>query len=146
MINSDAAEHTEDTAEVAAERAAAASRSTWVSVAVNIALAATQVLVGIASRSQGLIADGIHSLSDLVSDFIVLFAGHHSRKEADEDHPYGHQRFETAASLALGMLLLGVAVGMLWSAFRKLESPETVARVHVAALWVAMGALAAKEV
>ena len=146
MINSDAAENTEDTAEVAAERAAAASRSTWVSVAVNIALAATQVLVGIASRSQGLIADGIHSLSDLVSDFIVLFAGHHSRKEADEDHPYGHQRFETGASLALGVLLLGVAVGMLWSAFRKLESPETVARVHVAALWVAMGALAAKEV
>lgn len=146
MINSDAAENTEDTAEVAAERAVAASRSTWVSVAVNIALAATQVLVGIASRSQGLIADGIHSLSDLVSDFIVLFAGHHSRKEADEDHPYGHQRFETGASLALGVLLLGVAVGMLWSAFRKLESPETVARVHVAALWVAMGALAAKEV
>lgn len=146
MINSDAVENTEDTAEIAAARAAAASRSTWVSVAVNVALAATQVLVGIASRSQGLIADGIHSLSDLVSDFIVLFAGHHSKKGADEDHPYGHQRFETAASLALGMLLLGVAVGMLWSAFRKLESPETVARVHVAALWVAMGALAAKEI
>ena len=146
MINSDTVENTEDTAEIAAERAAAASRSTWVSVAVNVALAATQVLVGIGSRSQGLIADGIHSLSDLVSDFIVLFAGHHSKKDADEDHPYGHQRFETAASLALGVLLLGVAVGMLWSAFRKLESPGTVARVHVAALWVAMGALAAKEV
>jgi cation diffusion facilitator family transporter len=146
MINSDAVENTEDTAEIAAERAAAALRSTWISIAVNAALAATQVLVGIASRSQGLIADGIHSLSDLVSDFIVLFAGHHSKKGADEDHPYGHRRFETAASLALGMLLLGVAVGMLWSAFRKLELPETVARVHVAALWVAMGALAAKEI
>src|SRR5450631_486123 len=145
MINSDAAEHTEDTAEVAAERAAAASRSTWVSVAVNIALAATQVLVGIASRSQGLIADGIHSLSDLVSDFIVLIAGHHSKKDADEGHPYGHQRFETAASLALGVLLLAVGVGMLWSAFRKLEAPDTVPRVHIVALWVAVAALIAKE-
>jgi cation diffusion facilitator family transporter len=91
------------------------------------------------------VADGIHSLSDLVSDFVVLFASHHSKKEADEDHPYGHQRFETGASLVLGLLLLAVGVGMLWSAFRKLEAPESVPQVHVAALWVAGGALAAKE-
>jgi cation diffusion facilitator family transporter len=135
----------EDSEGAVAARALAASRSTWVSVAVNVLLASTQVAVGIVSKSQGLIADGIHSLSDLVSDFIVLFAGHHSRKDADEEHPYGHQRFETAASLALGTLLLGVGVGMLWSAFRKLESPDTVPRVHIAALWVAVGALGGKE-
>jgi cation diffusion facilitator family transporter len=128
-----------------AERAAAGTRSTWVSVGVNVCLSTTQVAVGVLSMSQGLVADGIHSLSDLVADFVVLFAGHHARKDADEDHPYGHQRFETAASLALGALLLAVGVGMLWSAFRKLESPETVAQVHVAALWVAGGALVAKE-
>jgi hypothetical protein len=96
---------------LAAQRSAAAARSTWVSVVVNILLATVQVGVGLASKSQGLIADGIHSLSDLVSDFIVLLAGHHSKKEADEEHPYGHQRFETAASLALGVLLLVVGVG-----------------------------------
>lgn len=90
-------------------------------------------------------ADGIHSLSDLVADFVVLFANHHSKQEADEDHPYGHQRLETGASLALGLLLLAVGVGMLWSAFCKLEAPETVPQVHVVALWVAGGALAAKE-
>ena len=129
----------------ASDRAAAASRSTWVSVGVNIALTITQIVVGLWSRSQGLVADGIHSLSDLVADFVVLFANHHSQKDADEDHPYGHQRFETAASLALGVLLLAVGVGMLWSAFHKLESPETVQRVHVTALWVAVGALIAKE-
>jgi cation diffusion facilitator family transporter len=127
------------------ERAIAASRSTWVSVGVNVVLTATQISVGLLSKSQGLVADGIHSLSDLVADFVVLFAGHHSRKDADEDHPYGHQRFENAASLALGVLLLAVGAGMLWSAFRKLESPETVQTVHGAALWVAMAALAAKE-
>lgn len=128
-----------------AERAAAASRSTWVSVVVNLLLSVTQITVGILSKSQGLVADGIHSLSDLVADFVVLFASHHSKKAADEDHPYGHQRFETAASLVLGVLLLVVGVGMLWSAFHKLEAPETVQTVHVAALWVAGAALIAKE-
>ena len=128
-----------------AERAAAASRSTWVSVGVNLLLTCTQVTVGVLAKSQGLVADGIHSLSDLVADFVVLFASHHGKKDADEDHPYGHQRFETAASLALGVLLLVVGVGMLWSAFRKLQDPGSVQRVHVVALWVAVGALAAKE-
>ena len=105
----DASEHSIHTP---AERAAAASRSNWVSVVVN-----------------------------LVSDFVVLFAGHHSRKGADIDHPYGHQRFETAASLALGVILLAVGVGMVWSALQKLQSPDTIATVHLSALWVAGAAL-----
>jgi len=135
----------EDAQHTPTERAAAASRSTWVSVAVNLVLTVTQLVVGVVAKSQGLIADGIHSLSDLVADFVVLFASHHSQKDADEDHPYGHQRFETAASLVLGALLLAVGVGMLWSAVRKLEAPETVPTVHLMALWVAGGALVAKE-
>lgn len=138
-------EDTEDPVHSPAERAAAASRSTWVSIAVNLVLTTSQIAAGIFTKSQGLIADGIHSLSDLVADFVVLFANHHSQKEADIDHPYGHQRFETAASLVLGALLLAVGLGMLWSAFLKLEQPETVQKVHVAALWVAGGALVAKE-
>jgi cation diffusion facilitator family transporter len=135
----------EDSAEGRAELVAAASRSTWVSVGVNLLLSSTQIAVGILSKSQALIADGIHSLSDLVSDFIVLFAGHHSLKDADDEHPYGHQRFETAASLALGGLLIVVGAGMLWSAVMKLQSPELVPTVHTAALWVAGAALVAKE-
>jgi cation diffusion facilitator family transporter len=138
-------EDTEDPDHSPAQRAAAASRSTWVSVAVNLVLTTTQIAAGILSKSQGLIADGIHSLSDLVADFVVLFANHHSQKDADAEHPYGHHRFETAASLVLGALLLAVGLGMLWSAFLKLEQPETVQRVHLAALWVAGGALLAKE-
>lgn len=138
----DDSEHATHTA---AQRAAAASRSTWVSVVVNVVLASTQIVIGVLSKSQALIADGIHSLSDLVSDFVVLFASHHSRKDADIDHPYGHQRFETAASLALGVILLAVGGGMVWSALQKLESPETIATVHRSALWVALAAIAAKE-
>ena len=135
----------EDTEHTPAERAAAASRSTWVSVGVNLVLTITQIVVGVVAKSQGLIADGIHSLSDLVADFVVLFANHHAQKDADEDHPYGHQRFETAASMVLGLLLLAVGVGMLWSAARKLEAPDTIQTVHVMALWVAGAALVAKE-
>ena len=93
-----------------------------------------------------MIADGIHSLSDLVADFVVLFANHHSQKDADEDHPYGHQRFETAASLVLGLLLLAVGVGMVWSAVVKLANPGCVPRVCSVALWVAGGALVGKGV
>jgi cation diffusion facilitator family transporter len=135
----------EDRQHTPAERAAAASRSTWVSVGVNLALTAIQVVVGVLAKSQGLIADGIHSLSDLVADIVVLFASHHSGKDADDDHPYGHQRFETAASLLLGVMLLAVGVGMVASAFHKLEDPDSVPKVHVVALWVAGAALICKE-
>lgn len=128
-----------------AQRSTAAARSTWVSVGVNVGMATAQIAVGVASQSQALVSDGVHSLSDLVSDFVVLFAGHHARKDADVDHPYGHQRFETAASLALGAILLAVGLGMLWSAFRKLEAPDGVAQVHASALWVAGVALISKE-
>lgn len=127
------------------ERAAAASRSTWVSVSVNICLSVAQIGIGLLAKSQGLVADGIHSLSDLVADFVVLFASHHSKKDADDDHPYGHQRFENAASLVLGLLLLVVGIGMVWTAVLKLEAPETIAKVQSIALWMAVIALCAKE-
>ena len=145
MNSNDIVDDPEDTQHSPAERAAAATRSTWVSVGVNVVLTIGQITAGILSKSQGLIADGIHSLSDLVADFVVLFASHHSKKDADVDHPYGHQRFETAASLVLGVILLVVGVGMLWSAILKLQSPETVPQVHITALWVVAIALIAKE-
>lgn len=135
----------EDGPGLAEDRARAASRSTWVSVIVNLVLTTVQIVAGVLSKSQGLIADGIHSLSDLVADFVVLLASHHSRKDADEDHPYGHQRFENAASLVLGALLLAVGLGMVWSAILKLENPDEIAPVAPLALWVAGLALLAKE-
>jgi cation diffusion facilitator family transporter len=138
-------EDAHDSAAQMAIKAAAASQSTWVSVAVNIALSSVQIVVGVLAKSQGLIADGVHSLSDLVADFAVLLANQHSRKDADSEHPYGHQRFETGASLVLGLLLLAVGVGMVWSAVGKLEQPTLIPNVHLSALWVALAALVAKE-
>ncbi|MCA6216613.1 cation transporter [Ideonella sp. B7] len=140
--DNDADEHSLYTA---VERAKAANRSTWVSVAVNLVLSTLQIAVGLVARSQGLVADGLHSLADLVSDAVVLVAGHQARKAADDDHPYGHQRFENAASMVLGVLLLVVGAGMLVSAFQKLHAPADLPPVHAVALWVALGTLVAKE-
>lgn len=135
----------EDTIVSAAERQAAASRTSWVSIVINLLLTVVQIVVGTLSKSQGLVADGIHSLSDLLGDFVVLLASRHSHKEADQDHPYGHQRFENAASLVLGVLLLAVGIGMLWSALQKLQTPDAIPTVHIAALWVAGATLVIKE-
>jgi len=124
----------------------AAKRTTLVSVVMNIVLSALQLVVGWISGSQALIADGIHSLSDLVSDFVVLFASHHSKAEPDDDHHYGHYRYENAATLVLGVLLLAVGVGMLWSAVNKMINPAALVQVSSIALWVALIALVAKEI
>lgn len=123
----------------------AAQRCTWISVAVNLVLSVLQVAVGLFASSQALIADGIHSLSDLVSDFVVLFAGHHSKAGPDEDHHYGHYRYENAASLVLGMILLAVGLSMLWAAIHKLADPAAIPAVHTIALYVAAVALVVKE-
>lgn len=135
----------EDDAITVQQRISATQRSTWTSVVVNIFLTIIQIITGIFAQSQALIADGIHSMSDLVADFVVLFASHHGQKDADEDHPYGHYRYETAATFILGGLLLAVGIGMLWSAGNKLLNPSTIAPVHIIALWVALITLFAKE-
>ncbi|HBI84620.1 cation transporter [Orrella sp. NBD-18] len=145
MNADDLRDDSEDTEFTPAERAAAAKKSTMVSVVVNVFMSTIQIIVGFIAQSQALIADGIHSLSDLVSDFVVLFANYHSQKDADEDHPYGHHRFETAASLVVGGLLIAVALGMFWSAFEKLKDPDSIPDVHSSALIVAACALILKE-
>jgi len=136
----------ENPEDISAEKQSAAKKSTLVSVAVNLALTVSQIFAGLLSGSQGLVADGIHSLSDLVADFVVLFANHHSAKDADEDHHYGHQRYETAASLFLGVSLLVVGLGMLWSAGHKIVNPIAASQISILALYVALGSLAAKEI
>ena len=90
----------------------ASRRVTFVSLAANSFLALGQVVIGFVGRSQGLVADGFHTLSDLITDTMVLFALTHSAKAADEEHPYGHARIETAVTVALGAVLLLVAVSI----------------------------------
>ncbi|EMD1717896.1 cation diffusion facilitator family transporter [Providencia stuartii] len=123
----------------------AAKKSTLVSVIVNMVLSIWQIIIGFISHSQGLIADGIHTLSDLVADFVVLIANKKSHKKPDEDHPYGHFRYENGASLILGIILLIVGVGMIWSAVQKMLDPDLIQEVHTIALVAALVSLVAKE-
>jgi len=118
---------------------------TWVSVAVNLGLTVAQIFIGLVANAQSLVADGFHSLSDLVADFMVLLANYHSRHPADDSHPYGHHRIETAASLALGLLLAATGAAILWSAGVRLQHLDDVPPVASIALWAALAALLAKE-
>ncbi len=126
-------------------RFAAARKSTWVSIGIHLLLTVLQVLGGFFGKSQSLMADGMHSLADLLSDILVLFANRHGNKHADANHPYGHARIETAASLILGVSLSVVGIALLVSAGMRLQHPEHVQPVNIVALWVAIVALAAKE-
>ena len=118
---------------------------TWVSIGVNIVLAVVQIAIGVLAHAQSLVADGFHSLSDLVADFMVLLANYHSRHPADESHPYGHYRIETAASLVLGLLLAATGGAILWSAGLRLQHLDSVPPVASIALWTALLSLLAKE-
>ncbi len=103
------------------------NRVTLWGVAVNLFLSIIKIVGGIVGQSQALLADGIHSLSDLASDAMVLLAAKHAGEDADEEHPYGHARFETLATVALGLLLLIVAGGIAYKAVLRLEHPEEIA-------------------
>jgi cation diffusion facilitator family transporter len=120
--------------------------STIVGVVVNFGLTIVQIGAGIVFHSSGLIADGIHTMSDLVADFAVLFAKSKSAKAADEIHPYGYHRYENAASLFLGILLLAVAASILFSAIQKIVSMENVRAPETIAIYFVLLSLFAKEV
>ena len=126
-------------------RNALSNRCTWVSVVANVLLTLVQIVVGFVAHSQSLIADGMHSLSDLVCDFLVLIASHHSKDPADESHPYGHARVETAASFVLGAILVATGGVIMVAAAIKLQHIGNLPPVSPLALWVALLAIFAKE-
>lgn len=128
-----------------AERAGQAQKATWVSVAVNLIMTVVQIVVGWLAHSQSLLAHGLHSFSDLLSDFLVIWASRQSAHPADEKHPYGHARVETAATLALGISLVLIGGGILWESGLRLQHVETLAAVQLSAFWIALATVLAKE-
>ncbi|ADG14218.1 cation diffusion facilitator family transporter [Paraburkholderia atlantica] len=128
-----------------AEKQRVARKSTFASIAVNTVLMTLQIIIGTIAHSQALVADGVHSLADLISDFVVLIANRHSGAKPDADHNYGHSRYETVASLFLGALLISVGVGMLWRAGTRLADLQNIPAVHMSALAVAVLVLVCKE-
>ncbi|MCB5161376.1 cation diffusion facilitator family transporter [Marinomonas algarum] len=102
-------------------------------------LGLAKIVAGYFSQSQALIADGIHSLSDLVTDVFVYFASANSRKGPDENHPYGHLRFETLTTVFLGMVLMIVAIGIAYDSLTATTSAVQFTWYGTAALLVTIG-------
>ena len=129
----------------ASERTEISKRVTLVGAIANILLSVLKVVFGFVAQSHALIVDGIHSLSDLISDAMVWFASHHAQHGPDEKHPYGHGRFETIATLGLGIILILVAIGIVWDSAARLFSPEKLLHPGALALVVAILSVLVKE-
>lgn len=100
------------------------AKASYVGAVVNIFQATIKISFGILFQSAALIADGIHSLSDLLSDLLVIIAVRLGSREADHEHPYGHRRFETIATVLLGVSLIAIGGGISWSVIEHLNNPE----------------------
>ena len=120
-------------------------RLTLIGGVLDLFLGFVKVLVGYIGNSQALIADGIHSLSDLITDILVLVATKHSAQAADEGHPYGHDRIQTLVSLALAGSLGIIAIVIAWDAVIRIVSPESLLQPGFWPLAVAAISVVSKE-
>ncbi|MEW8664301.1 MAG: cation diffusion facilitator family transporter, partial [Candidatus Thiodiazotropha sp.] len=127
------------------ERYDVSRRVAIVGALTNTLLAILKLFVGWIGHSQSLIADGVHSLSDLLTDALVLFTARHAREAPDDEHPYGHGRFETIGTLVLGGFLLTVGLGIVWDAAERLFSPEQLLQPEPITLFVAAFSILANE-
>ncbi|WP_420187695.1 cation diffusion facilitator family transporter [Bacteroides pyogenes] len=105
-------------------------KATIVGSVVNLLLLVLKFMAGVVGHSAAMIADAVHSLSDFVTDVIVIVFVRISNKPQDKEHDYGHGKYETMATVIIGLLLLAVGFGLLWNAassiyafFVKGESP-----------------------
>lgn len=126
-------------------RQRAMKKTSVVSAIVNTLLTVLKVVIGIVGQSTAMVADGIHSLADLSTDLMVWIAAKYSNQPADEDHPYGHARIETMFTVGLGTILILTAIGIIWNAFGKLLSPESVAQPTSIVLYIAVVSILANE-
>ena len=120
-------------------------RLTLIGGVLDLFLGFVKVLVGYIGNSQALIADGIHSLSDLITDILVLVATKQSAQAADEGHPYGHDRIQTLVSLALAGSLGIIAIVIAWDAVIRIVSPESLLQPGFWPLAVAAISVVSKE-
>ncbi|MBR6181081.1 MAG: cation transporter [Prevotella sp.] len=121
---------------------------TLVGGAANVVLLLVKFLAGIFGHSAAMLADAVHSLSDFVTDIIVLVFIHISSKPQDKDHDYGHAKYETLATTLIGFALLLVAGGILYSGATKIIgwwNGETLVAPGMLAFWVALLSIVIKE-
>jgi cation diffusion facilitator family transporter len=105
----------------AAAREKIVRKVTWVGLWVNLFLAAIKFTAGIYGKSQALVADAIHSLTDLTTDIAVIAGSHYWSRPPDENHPYGHRRLETLVTVFIGVVLIAAGIGIGWKAISALQ-------------------------
>ncbi len=99
-------------------------RVTRVGLVVNLLLSAVKLVGGIMGSSQAVVADAIHSLSDCLTDVVILVGVHYWTKPPDKDHPYGHRRIETLVTVFIGLTLASVAFGLIYGAIQSFREPS----------------------
>lgn len=122
---------------------------TLVGSVVNAALTAFKIVAGIIGHSAAMVADGVHSLSDLLSDVVVLVFVRISGKGRDKNHDYGHGKFETFATLIISLMLLMVGANLMSSgiaSIKKILGGESVEAPGMIALWAALLSIVSKEI
>ena len=121
-------------------------RVSKVSVAANVFLSAFKLFAGVVGHSGAMIADAVHSLSDVAGSGLVILGAHLSSKESDREHQYGHERLECVISLILANVLLLVAAGIGIEGIRGMIDPQSAAMPGMLALIAAVVSVASKEV
>ncbi len=122
---------------------------TLIGTVVNAVLIALKFVAGVLGRSSAMIADAVHSLTDFVTDVIVLVFVHLSGKPRDKGHEYGHGKFETFATLLIGVLLVGAGIGLMINGIRLVIASlhgETLPEPNWIALSVAIISIVSKEI
>ena len=122
-----------------------AKRVTLIGAGVNLTLALLKLIIGKMSNSHALIADGVHSLSDLITDALVLVTAHYGYQEADSEHPYGHRRIETLGSVIIALVLILVAGGIMYDAIMHIITREELTAPGKIALAMATVSVIANE-
>ncbi len=117
---------------------------TYLSIAANVVLIAGKFVVGFITASLSLIADAVHSVSDMLTDIAVLLGLYFGSKKPDSKHPYGHGKLETLAAVAIALGLLGVGLGMIYYATLDIAK-DNINRPRNLVLFAAVGAIAVKE-
>lgn len=131
------------------DRTAKVTFVTLVGSVVNINLTVFKIFAGVLGRSTAMIADGIHSLSDLMSDIVVIVFVKISAKGRDKDHDYGHGKFETFATLIISLMLIVVAVNLMSGGINKIRQildGGEVSSPGMIALWAAVASIVLKEI
>lgn len=131
------------------DRTAKVTFVTLVGSVVNIILTVFKIFAGVLGRSTAMIADGIHSLSDLLSDIVVIVFVKISAKGRDKDHDYGHGKFETFATLIISLMLIVVAANLMSGGINKIRQildGGEVSSPGMIALWAAVASIVLKEI